>query len=338
MNKISPFSRRCLFLLILALMATSDSTAQGFEPRIVFASNHDGKWNGNWDIYSMDVNGDNLLQLSDDPGSDRFPGCSPDGRRIAFTSERGVTDDLYVMDSDGSNVIRLTQDNFLEGNPSWTPDGTRFAFDSYRFFVGNWEIYAMDADGNNLINLTKHQWHDVVPRWSPDGSKMAFVSMRDLGFNTPHHIFVMNADGTERRNLTGDTHLRDNWGPTWSADGRKIAFSSRRFFREGTRWDIYVITADGKELEQLTGAARINHSPVYSPDGTKIAYVSHHDGDSHIYIMDANGRNAVKLTRTPPGTDNEMPSWLPPSGAFAVNPNGKLSTSWGVLKRTGNPR
>ena len=62
----------------------------------------------------MDVNGNNLVQLTDHPASDLHPACSPDGRRIAFASGRGVTHDLYVMDSDGTNVIRLTGDNFEE--------------------------------------------------------------------------------------------------------------------------------------------------------------------------------------------------------------------------------
>ena len=331
MNKISPFLRRCLFLLLLALMVGSNSTAQGFEPRIVFASNRDG----DWDIYSMDANGDNLAQLTDHPASDRFPGCSPNGRRIAFESERGVTPDLYVMDSDGSNVVRLTQDNFLEGRPSWTPDGTKIAFSSFRNVVGNVEIYVMDGDGNNLINLTNHKWQDVRPSWSPDGSKMAFTSMRDGGFNTPRHIFVMNADGTERRNLTADTQLTNSRNPSWSPDGRKIAFDSRRLFRDGQRDDIFVITAKGEELERLTNKEGANIQPVYSPDGTKIAFVSGRRGDSNIYIMDANGRNAVKLTKTPPGIGNDDPSW--PHGGLAVTQNGKLPTSWGELKRTGNP-
>ena len=306
MNKISPFLRRCLFLLLLGLMVTSDSTAQAFEPRIVFASNRDGDWN----IYSMDVNGNNLLQLTNHPASDKAPACSPGGRRIVFRSDRDLTPDLYVMDSDGDNVVRLTQDSFYESRPSWSPDGTRIAFGNFRIGVGNSEIYAMDADGNNLTRMAKHRWHDVVPSWSPDGSKMAFVSFRDGGFNTPKHIFVMNADGTERRNLTGDTQLRDNWGPTWSPDGRKIAFNSRRLFRDGQRDDIFVFTADGKELEQLSEDGR-SWSPVYSPDGTKIAYVLGRRGNSNIYIMDANGNNAVKLTKTPPGIDNVKPSWLP---------------------------
>ncbi len=330
MNKTSPFMRRCLFLLLLALMLASDSIAQGFEPRIVFASNSDG----DSDIYSMDINGDNLLQLTDHPATDWFPACSPDGRRIAFISERGITFDLYVMDSDGDNVIRLTQDNFFEARASWSPDGRRIAFSNFRWEVGNSEIYVMDADGNNLINLTNHKWHDVTPSWSLDGRKIAFCSYRDGGFNTPEHIFVMNADGTERRNLTADTHLTTNQFPTCSPDGRKIAFQSQRLFRDGTRYDIFVITADGKELEQLTedGASGL---PAYSPDGTKIAFVSSRDGDHNIYLMDTNGRNAVKLTRTPPGIANGLPSWLP--GPLAVNPNGKLPTSWGDLKRNRNP-
>ena len=191
----------------------------------------------------------------------------------------------------------------------------------------------MDADGNNLINLTNHKWHDVRPRWSPDGSKMAFVSYRDGGFNTPRHIFVMNADGTGRRNLTADTALTNSRNPAWSPDGRKIAFNSRLNFRGN---DIFVITAEGEELERLTNREGANIQPIYSPDGTKIAFVSTRAGGYNIYLMDTNGMNVVRLTKTPPGIENLNPSW--PQGALAVNPNGKLPISWGILKATGNPR
>ena len=335
MNRISPFLRRCLLLLPLALMVALDSTAQSFEPRIVFSSNHDGNWFGNWDIYSMDVGGNNLLQLTDHPGSDWLLACSPDGERIVFTSDRGVTPDLYVMDRDGNNIIRLTHDNFIEGRPSWSPDGTRIAFASLRFAVGNSEIYAMDADGNNLINLTKHKWHDLRPSWSPDGRKIAFASTRDGRLDTPEHIFVMNADGKERRNLTGDTDLSKNLYSTWSPDGRKIAFESQHIFDPDLRYHIYVMTAEGEEFKKLTEEGN-NRMPAYSPDGEKIAFVSTRGGDHNIYLMDTNGENVIKLTSTPRGVDNIYPSWLT-LGAFAVNPNGKLPTSWGVLKRIGKP-
>ena len=328
MDNISRHLRRCLFLSLLALMVASDNTAQGFESRIVFSSNRDG----DWDIYSMDVNGDNLRQLTDHPAADRFPGFSPNGRRIAFISDRGVTDDLYVMDSDSNNVIRLAHEGFSKFAPTWSPDGTRIAFSSFRFAVGNWEIYVMEPDGNNLINLTNHKWWDLRPSWSPDGSKMAFTSMRDGGFNDPRHIFVMNADGTGRRNLTADTQLTNSWNPSWSPDGRKIAFNSRLNFRGN---DIFVIAAKGEELERLTNREGANIQPVYSPDGTKIAFVSTRDGGYNIYLMDTNGRDVARLTKTPHGTENLNPAW--PHGGLAVNPSGKLPISWGELKRSGNP-
>ena len=329
MNKISQFSRRCLLLLLLALMLASDSIAQGFEPRIVFASNRDG----DWDIYSMDVNGNNVVQLTDHPAIDHYPACSPDGRRIAFLSERGLTSDLYVMDSDGGNVIRLTSDNSKDSRPSWSPDGTKIVFSSSRWVNRNSEIYVMDADGENEINLTNHKWDDVRPSWSPDGSKIAFVSMRDgaVAFE-PRHIFVMNADGTGRRNLTEDTGLTDSFSPTWSPDGSKIAFSSRIHWMTG---DIYVMTADGEKLERLTDKEGNNRQPAYVRNGTRIAFESNRDGDYKIYLMDTTGRNVVKLTKTPPGIENVSSSWLP--RALAVNPNGKLPISWGELKRRGTP-
>ena len=331
MNEISALLRRCLFLLLLTLIVASDGAAQGFESRIFFSSNRDG----DWDIYSMDVNG---TMSSNSPTTRHLitsPAASPDGRRIAFTSERGGTPDLYVMDSDGSNVIRLAHEGFSKFAPAWSPDGTRIAFTSLRDVVGNFEIYAMDADGNNLTRLDKHEFHDILPSWSPDGSKIAFVSYRDGGFKDPFHIFVMNADGTGRRNLTADTQLRKNSNPSWSPDGSKIAFSSyRHFVPARSRNDIFVITADGKELEQLTDGPGTSTLPVYSPDGAKIAYVSGRRGNYNIFLMDADGRNAVNLTRSPPGIDNKSPSW--PRGGLAVNPNGKLPTSWGELKRNRN--
>ncbi len=328
MNKISAILRICLLLLLLALMLASDSIAQGFEPRIVFASNRDG----DWDIYSMDANGDNLAQLTNHPASDENPACSPDGRRIAFRSERDGTRDLYVMDRHGDNVIRLTSDNSREGRPSWSPDGTRIAFAAFRFHVLNSEIYVMDADGENEINLTKHKWSDARASWSPDGSKIAFVSFRDGRADTPRHIFVMNADGTGRRNLTEDTGLTDSFSPTWSPDGSKIAFDSRIHWMTG---DIYVMTADGEKLERLTDKEGNNRQPAYVQNGRRIAFDSNRDGDYKIYLMDTTGRNVVKLTKTPPGIGNVSSSWL--SRALSVNPSGKLPISWGELKRRGNP-
>ena len=188
----------------------------------------------------------------------------------------------------------------------------------------------MDSDGKNVVRLTQDNFLEGRPSWTPDGTKFAFASFRFVVGNW--EIYVMDADGNNLINLT--KHKWHDVRPSWSPDGRKIAFDSRRHVARVTHDDIFVIAADGKELEQLTEVGR-SRSPVYSPDGTKIAYVSRRGGDYNIYLMDTNGKNSVKLTRTPPGTDNVRPSW--PQGALAVTPHGKLPISWGTIKRSGNP-
>ena len=108
---------------------------------------------------------------------DRGPFWSPDGSRIAFTSQRDRNDEIYVMDADGSNQRRLTNDPAQEWWSSWSPDGSRIAFVSNR--DGNNEIYVMDADGSNQQRLTNNPAGDSIPSWSADGSRITFQSDRD---------------------------------------------------------------------------------------------------------------------------------------------------------------
>src|SRR6188508_387922 len=96
---------------------------------------------------------------------DGSPSWSPDGRRIAFYSDRDGNAEIYVMNADGSGVRRLTNTKADEGYPSWSPDGRTITFDSDR--DGNFEIYAMDADGSNPRRLTNHPARDVSASWAP---------------------------------------------------------------------------------------------------------------------------------------------------------------------------
>ena len=319
--KPSQFFRECLslsLLLLLGLVVALDSAAQRFELKIVFESNR----NGSWDIYAMNADGNNLVQLTDDPADDRDPAGSPDGRRISFTSMRHGPSDLYVMDSDGSNVVRLTNSNFLEHGPFWSPDGTKIAFTSFR--VDNWEIYTIDTNGNNLVRLTRHQMSESSPSWSPDGRKIAFHSNPDGIFGS-HHIFVMKADGTGVRNLTRNKGISNCRNPSWSPDGSRIAFNAWR-----GSVDIYVMTANGKILTRLTEWKGNNSSPSYSPDGARIAFVSDRGGGWDIYVMDSDGRRTSRLTRTPRGTESRRPGWL--SESLPVYPQEGAPTSWGAVK------
>jgi Tol biopolymer transport system component len=125
---------------------------------------------GNWDVWSMDPAGSDLVNLTDDPFFDASPGTVwvPPGtpERIVFVSNRaGGNIDIYAMDVDGSNLVRVTTDPGDDFDASWAGDGARLAFDSDR--KGNWDIYTIESAGTNTIRLTWDIADDESPAWRP---------------------------------------------------------------------------------------------------------------------------------------------------------------------------
>ena len=163
------------------------------------------------DIFVMDVDGGDPINLTNHDALDQTPDWSPDGARIAFSSLRDANWEIYLMNPDGTNLTNLTNHPAKDGRPDWSPDGNRIAFTSDR--DGNFEIYVMNADGTNPSNLTNHPAEDNNSSWSPDGTRIAFDSNRDDPYG---EIYVMNADGTNPINLTQDPDnfdLYPSWGP-----------------------------------------------------------------------------------------------------------------------------
>ncbi len=283
-----PFRARAHLLVLAVVSGLACAESQSRVPtRVVFHSVRDG----NAEIYVMNVDGTGAIGLTLHSAQDTDPDISPDGRHIVFTSDRDGNGDLFTMDVAGGDATNLTRHAADDGWGRWSPDGSRIAFHSDR--DGNYEIYVMNADGSGVTRITEHGGEDVFPEWTPDGSRLIFRRDHDLwmmmldgtdarqltdaptndqmavvsadgqriAFATRRDgyfaLYVMNADGTEQRNLTpiaeGDEadKLLNGW-PAWSRDGR-IFFSSARSTTAHDA-EIFVVNADGTGLTRLTTA------------------------------------------------------------------------------------
>ena len=217
------------------------------------------------DIYSVRSDGTHPTRLTNHPGIDQDPAWSPDGTRIAFTSDRDGPLVIFVMNADGSEVRRLTNEPLPSSRPAWSPDGTRIAFVS-RLSQTRDDVYVIDADGTNRVRLTTHPETDTDPAWSPDGTRIAFSSTR----TGDGDIYVMNADGSNVTRLT--THTRWDGQPAWSSDGGKLAFAREAC---ATDWFTYFTCYRVITVASAFGGGQaevgLGEDPQWSRDGSRIA-------------------------------------------------------------------
>jgi TolB protein len=246
------------------------------------------------EIYISDYDGENQQRVTVGRTLNSFPTWAPDARSIAYVSWRRGQPNIFVSHIYDGTLTELTKGPSESYNPAWSPDGTRIAFSSTR--DGHAQIYIANKDGSNVRRLTNAPSLDTTPTWSPRGNEIAFTSDRS---GTPQ-IYLMSADGLGGIQRLTSEPFADK--PTWSTSTNEIAFESRT----GARFDIKVIDVATRTVKQLTFGEGSNESPVFSPYGRHLSFMSDRSGKLQIYTMTRDGRDVRQVTKN---GENRLPSW-----------------------------
>ncbi|MBM3847762.1 MAG: hypothetical protein FJ405_15935, partial [Verrucomicrobia bacterium] len=241
-----------------------------------------------------EVSAEHGLNLPDD-----HPSISPDGTRIAFTSNRADRNnwDLYVMNLDGSGVSRLTFAQGMDTEPVWVPDGARLVFSTERF--GSQDLALIEISTRIVTRLTfDNDTDELEPGFSPVGQWIAYS--RVISGNDKD-IFLIQANGTSNHQITfsaGEDH-----DPTWSPDGTQLVITSERF---GTLpyGDVTIIRTNGALVRRILTTPHGGGDPAWSPDGSSIAFfhpeppLFNTRGPQQIAVIRTNGTGLVSFRKT----------------------------------------
>jgi tRNA A-37 threonylcarbamoyl transferase component Bud32 len=259
--------------------------------KIIFQSDRDG----DFDIYIMNPDGSNQINLTTNSAEDNYPVVSLDGRQVLFESNRDGNWEVYVMNSDGTGQRRLTNSpNNNDRLPTWSPDGQQVAFISDE--DGDYEIFIINVDGTNRRQLTFNQIREGHVSWSVNNQLVYNAGPTN---SSGWEIYTMSPDGQNQRQLTNNSI--SDWAPEWSPDGRFILYLSLI----GNDPALFIMNADGGNSRLLYNSPNYDWGADWTADGSSIIFTQDEADTGVIYMMNADGSDPRKITE-----QGSYPSWV----------------------------
>ena len=313
-------------------------------PKILFTSARDG----NREVYIMNPDGSEQVNLTKHPAGDLQAVWSPTGEKILFVSNRGGERDLYLMNADGSNVRRVFKRKIEAWRtaPTWSADGKQIAYDQ-------WDRSGGGTSGMYILTLGEQDPEFIgkfhAPAWSPDGTEIACSAANPAS----RWIILVNARTRKHERLLPKKALPWQGDPSWSATADKIAFVGNKdpipviLDRDlhnawAAKDTIFIANRDGTGLKQLVPeegqAARY---PAVSPNGEEVLYTQQINGRRGLFhVFKVNVNSGIRTQLTHIGNilqANIGGDWFDPAYTLPVSPQPHLlTTTWGKVKNKQN--
>lgn len=321
-----------LYISVSPLLAKAPTT-----PKILFTSARDG----NYDIYIMNLDGSEQMNLTRHRSADVQAVWSPTGEQILFVSDRDGFRDLYLMDPDGSNVRRVFKRDAYREDPTWSPDGKQIAY-TYAEGLGSPSFIYIATLGDEKEKLVVKGFY---PEWSSDGTEIVYIAYVPIG-HTRLITFIDLRTRKQTRLLPKEAMDWQNF-PSWLATKDKLVFSWNKnplppdfnpaIDRFPDAWrnkeTIYTVNRDGTDLQQLIDeAGSYAQYPASSPNGEEVLYTQQIKGQFQIFKVNVNSGIRTQLTDV--AGRNLGGDWFDPAYALPVSPQPRLLTTiWGEVKK-----
>ncbi|MGB7203538.1 MAG: hypothetical protein WBD16_14920 [Pyrinomonadaceae bacterium] len=290
--------------------------------QLIFQSKRDGR--GCDQIYRMNVDGSNLKMISNGDGRTTCSYFFKNRKKVVYASTHGSARecppnpdfskgyvwaiypdyDLYTATPDGKDIKKLTNSPGYDAEATVSPNGKKIIFTSER--DGDLELYSMDTNGKNVKRLTNEVGYDGGAFYSPDSKMIVYrrstpttpdevkrykdLLAQHLIVPTTFEIWVMNADGSNKRQVTKLNTA--SFAPFFTPDGKEIIFCTNYFASDPRKrnFDLALINIDGTGIERVTYNETFDGFPMFSPDGKKLVFASNRNaatqGDTNVFIAD----------------------------------------------------